>query len=165
MGHLRNKLEWCLNKAKKESKTHHGLKEINPNTRKANEHIEKANHNLKAMIYLIRGDLYDWAINASFYSMYHCLLAILSKYGYESRNQECTFAVIEYLIETKKLDLDLKWLRKITSSSNEPKEESIINLREKFQYGTEAMVNETKIKQLLNDTKEFIDIVKEILKK
>ena len=67
MGHLENKLEWCIKKGE-EGKKHRGL----------------------TMIYLIKGNFPDWAVSASFYSMYHCLLAILVKHGYESRNQECT---------------------------------------------------------------------------
>lgn len=98
MGHLENKLEWCIKKAKNESEKHRGLKEVKPNMEKSERHINKASHNLKAMLYLIKGGFPDWAINASFYVRYHCLLAILVKHGYESRNQECTFIAVEHLI-------------------------------------------------------------------
>ena len=165
MAHLENKLEWCLNKAKKEGDGHRGLKEVEPDIKKANKHIEKANHNLKAMIYLIKGNFSDWSVSASFYSMYHCLLAVLAKHGYESRNQECTFAAVEYLIKNKKIDLDVKWLRKIASFEDKLDKEDIITLREEFQYGTDAILDYAKVKELLSDTKEFIEIVKEVLKK
>ena len=102
MGHLENKLEWCIRKAKKEGKEHRGLKEIEPDMKKAQKHIEKANHNLKAMLYLLKGNFPDWAVNASFYAMYHCLLGLLAKHGYESKNQECTFTAIEHLIKKRK---------------------------------------------------------------
>ena len=59
MAHLENKIEWCLNKAKKEGAKHRGIKEVEPDIKKANKHIEKANHNLKAMIYLIKGNFSD----------------------------------------------------------------------------------------------------------
>jgi hypothetical protein len=88
MGQLENKLKWCINKAKKEGKKHRGLKEIKPDIIKASKHIEKANHNLNASIYLRDGNYPDWAVSATFYSRYHCLLAILAKHGYESRNQQ-----------------------------------------------------------------------------
>jgi len=163
MAHLENKLEWCLNKAKKEGDKHRGLKEVQPDIAKANKHIDKANRNLKAMVYLVKGNFLDWAVSASFYSMYHCLLAILTKHGYESRNQECTFVAVESLIKNKKVDLDIKLLRKIASFEEELDKEDIVTLREEFQYGIEAVLDESKIKELLNDTKEFIEIVKEIL--
>src|SRR3990167_5163906 len=105
MAHLENKLEWCLNKAKKEGEKHRGLKEVSPNKEKADKHIKKEEHNFKAMLHLIKGNFPDWAVSASFYSIYHCLLAILAKRGYESRNQECTFAAVESLIKNKKVDL------------------------------------------------------------
>lgn len=115
MGHLENKLEWCIKKAKKEGKEHRGLKESKPDEDKANMHIAKAEHNRKAMNYLIEGNFPDWAVSASFYSMYHCLLALATKFGYESRNQECTFTIVEHLIKNKKINLDIKWLNKIGS--------------------------------------------------
>lgn len=165
MGHLENKLEWCIKKAKNEDKKHRGLKEVKPNTEKSERHINKANHNLKVMLYLIKGDFPDWAINASFYARYHCLLAILVKYGYESRNQECTFAAVEYLIKNNKIDLDTKLLEKIALFEGGLEKEDVIALREESQYGTETVWDEAKIKELVNDTKEFIDAVKEVLQK
>lgn len=165
MGHLENKLEWCIRKAKKEGEKHRGVKEVGPNEEKANKHIEKANHNIKAMLYLIKGNFPDWAVSASFYSMYHCLLAILVKHGYESRNQECTFAAVRYLIQNKKIDLDLKWIKKIGSfDESELEGEEIVTLREEFQYGTDTVLYEAKVKQLVDDTKEFVRIVREALK-
>jgi len=118
------------------------------------------------MLYLIKGNFPDWAVSASFYSMYHCLLAILAKHGYESRNQQCTLAAVESLIENKKMDLDIKWLKKIGSFDESDLEgESIIKLREEFQYGEDTAIDEPLIKELLNDTKEFIRIVRDVLKK
>ena len=164
MGHLENKIEWCLKKGK-EGKKHRGLKEVNPALEKSNKHIEKANHNFKAMIYLIKGNFLDWAVSASFYSIYHCLLAILAKHGYESRNQECTFAVVEHLIKNRKVDLDIQLLREIVSFEENLEVEDIVTLREKFQYGTEAVIDEVKMKELQNNTRDFIEIVRIALKK
>jgi len=164
MGHLENKLEWCIKKAKKEGEKHRGLKKTKPDMERAKEHIAKANHNLRAMLYFIKGNFTDWSVNACFYSMYHCLLAILAKHGYESRNQECTFAAVEYLIKNKKVNLDINWLRKISSFDKKQTEEEIIQLREEFQYGTETILNQKKVKKLMEDAKEFIEVVREVLK-
>ena len=34
MGHLENKLEWCIKKSKKEGKDHRGLMEVDPDEEK-----------------------------------------------------------------------------------------------------------------------------------
>lgn len=165
MAHLENKLDWCLRKARKEGEKHRGLKEVKPDMEKANKHIVKAGHNLKAMLYLIKGNFPDWAISASFYARYHCLLALLAKFGYDSRNQECTFAAVEDLISKKKVDIDLKLLRKIASFEEGLETEELIKLREEFQYGLGTIYENEKIRPLINDTTEFIRIVKEEMNK
>ena len=52
MAHIENKLEWCISKAKKEGAKHRGLKEVKPDMENANKHMQKASHNLKAVVYL-----------------------------------------------------------------------------------------------------------------
>ncbi len=165
MGHLENKLKWCLNKAEKEGKDHRGLKKVKPDSKKADKHIQKAQHNLKAMLYLIKGNFADWAVSASFYAMYHCLLAILVKHGHESRNQECTFTCVETLINEGKVELDTAWLKKIADfDENKMEDEEVIKLREEFQYGTDTIFEEKKVKKLVDETKEFIELVRAALK-
>ena len=165
MVHLENKLEWCLRKAKKEGEKHRGLKTENPDMKKARRHLAKADHNLKAMLYLIKGGFSDWAISASFYARYHCLLAILAKLGYDSRNQECTFAAVEDLIIKKKLDIDTKLLKKIASFDDVLDKDELVKLREEFQYGAETVYEQEKIRPLIDDTTKFIRIVKEEMEK
>lgn len=92
MGQAGNKVAWCLRKAEKElkeSNKHRGLVKIKSDIAKAREHIGKAEHYLNATDYLKRGKFSDISASTLFYSMYHCLLAIAVKSGYESRNQEC----------------------------------------------------------------------------
>lgn len=165
MAHLENKLEWCLRKGKNEGPKHRGLKEVKPDMEKAKKHITKADHNLKAMLYLIKGNFPDWAISASFYARYHCLLALLAKFGYDSRNQECTFAAAEHLINEKKIGIDVKLLRKIASFEDDLEKEDMVKLREEFQYGLGTVYEHEKVKPLINDTTEFIRIVKEEIEK
>ncbi|MBI2045535.1 hypothetical protein HYT23_05755, partial [Candidatus Pacearchaeota archaeon] len=102
MSHAKNKVDWCLKKAERElekSEKHKGLVKTKPNLEKAREYIKKAEHYLRATDYLKRGNFSDISASTVFYSMYHCLLAIAVKFGYESGNQECTFALIHNLIE------------------------------------------------------------------
>ena len=167
MPQISNKLKWCINKAKQEGKKHRGIRVIEPDPTRVKQHINKAKHNLKVMIYLIKGNMHDWAISASFYSMYHCLLAVLYKHGYESRNQECTFAAVEILIDEKKIDLPLDKLRKISFPERKEVLESnaVIELREDAQYGTETAYDLQKIHVLRQETAEFLDQVQEMLER
>lgn len=164
MSHLDNKLQWCLKKGKEEGRKHRGLREIKPTMEEAMRHMTKARHNLNATSYLIRGNYSDWAVSTSFYAMYHCLLAILAKHGYESRNQECTMAAVQMLIDKKKLKLEIKWLKKIGTVNDTLNEEDMITLREEFQYGTKMLVEKKRLDEIVRDTKEFFELVKTILK-
>ena len=90
MSHAKNKVEWCLRKAEKELKdsdTHRGLVKGDPNKENAKEHIDKADHYLKATIYLKEGNFSDISVTTVFYAMYHCLLAIAVKFGYARKNR------------------------------------------------------------------------------
>ncbi|MFH1409454.1 MAG: HEPN domain-containing protein [Nanoarchaeota archaeon] len=95
----KKKLDWCLAKKSR-------MIRIKPSDKLSIEHITKAKHNLKAMDYNIQGGFSDWAISQSYYAMYHALLAILFKLGYESKNHECTINAVEYLIDEKKIELE-----------------------------------------------------------
>jgi len=160
-----NKLKWCLKKAEKEGRKHRGLREVKPDASLAEDHIKKAEHNLAVMQYLIKGGYTDWAVHTSFYAQYHCLLAVLCKFGYESRNQECTFATIELLIEQGKITLTKEELHSIFATDERDKLETadIVELRERFQYGTETRVEAGKIRALYEQTKAFIEKTKVVL--
>lgn len=162
MGHTQNKVEWCLGKASKEGGKHRGLKLIAPDSNTAQAHLKKAEHNLDVMDYLVKGGFSDWAVNASFYTSYHCLLAMLALFGYESRNQECTFAAVRHLIEEGELRLKEQDIIHISSNS-EGMESSVIELREKFQYGTETSYAKSRIHELFFETLEFIERAKVIV--
>lgn len=120
MSHAENKVEWCLNQAKKhivEGRKHRGLVQVKPDERLAREHIAKAEHYLLATAYLKKGNFSDISASTVFYSMYHCLLAIAAKFGYESRNQDCTFALIHSLAEGGKVSLEKGLLDKLAKET------------------------------------------------
>ena len=170
MSHASNKVRWCLNKAEREleqGQKHRGLVERSVSNETAYSHLAKAEHNLKALIYFEKGGFEDWSISAGFYCLYHCLLALLAKHGYESRNQECTLAVIEHLIEEGKLALDRKFIDALKEyeKADERHEETVIELREFFQYGVGVKVESTKLQRLTALCKELINTVKDILPK
>jgi len=166
MTHSKNKIEWCLKKAEKELKEkgkHRGLIKIKPDLNKANEFIAKAEHYLKATDYLKKGDFADISASTVFYSMYSCLLAVISKFGYESGNQECTFALIFHLIEEGKIDFDKNLLEKIASLEDNKDKEGIKDIRERYQYGTSLSLKDNLYKELFELAQKVISKTKEII--
>lgn len=169
MSHAKNKVNWCLKKAEKdlkETERHRGLVKIKPDLNKAREYIKKAEHNLKAAIYFFETEYSDWSASAFFYAIYHSFLAIATKFGYESENQECTFALIYYLLEEDKIDFDKELLDKVaTLDSNENKDKIGIKEREFYQYGTKTSIEKETYERLLELTKEVLSNTKEIIEK
>src|SRR3990172_11608549 len=141
MSHAKNKVDWCLRKAEKELKssdTHRGLIKVKVNLEEAEGHIAKAEHYLKATDYLKKSGFSDISASTAFYCMYHSLLAIAVKLGYESRNQECTFALMHRLIEDKMINFDKELMDRITTMDpDEAQEKTSVKIREQFQYGNE----------------------------
>jgi len=81
--------------------------------------------------------------------MYHCCLAIITKFGYESRNQECTLALIEKLIEENKIESDFKRYIDTIKPGSEDEEGQIMAMREKYQYTPVVEIDIKKIEELL----------------
>ncbi len=163
MSHQKNKVDWCLKKAEKElkeGKKHRGLVIIKPNNELAKEHIKKAEHNLQVTLYLNNGGYTDWCSSSLFYTIYHCFLAILTKLGYESRNQECTFALISSFIEDKKININSMDLEKISSLDIATHEDTAISIREKYQYNTKTSLENKEYKKLLELAKKILDQTK-----
>ncbi len=165
---------WCIAKAKKEiqelkvlgkSPKHRGLLEVKPSIEEARKHIAKAEHNLKAITSFRKTGFSDWSLVAGFYCIYHCFLAIALKFGYESRNQACTIALMEWLKEEGKISIDERFIEMLKYADVEELQESkIIEMREQYTYGTETSIeDETKINELIQTCKEVIDAAKKIV--
>jgi len=168
MSQASNKVKWCLKKAKKEleeSDMHRGLVKTDSNIELAKKHIIKAEHNLKAALYFEKGGFSDWSASAFFYCIYHCFLAITVKFGYESRNQECTIALVEMLKEEEKIDIDEKFINTLKIEKAEERHQSnIIKLRENFQYATDLDFKEKEeFKKLVELCKEAINKTRDII--
>jgi uncharacterized protein (UPF0332 family) len=153
-----NMVSWCLEKAQKEiakGQKHRGLIKTKPNIQQAKDHIKKAESNIEAFILNRDNGHHDWAISMGFYAMYHCCLAILSKFGYESRNQECTLALVASLCEEGKIEKEfILYISAMKSDSST--EDQIIEMREKYQYSTAADIDKQKIARLLSLCQDMI---------
>jgi len=145
----KQKLDWCLAKENR-------MRKIKPNDKLSEDHINKAKHNLRAADYNIKGGFSDWGVSQSYYAMYHSLLAVLFKLGYESKNHECTINAVEYLIEEGKIGLDLKDIAFIRTTEQMTSKDAKL-LREEFQYGTETTVNEKLLNELLENSKRVVE--------
>ena len=91
------------------------------------------------------------------------LLALLTKFGIESRNQSCTFAYIEQLIEDKKIDLTKEELREIFDKNvteDLAHSNKILDLRENYQYSTKTSFEEDEFNELKNRVKNLYDKLK-----
>jgi uncharacterized protein (UPF0332 family) len=159
------KLEWCLEKGKSGGNKHRGLKKREPDAAESKTYLRKAEHNLDFADAVRRLGMYDdWVFPAAFYAMYHACLAILDFFGYESRNQECTFAALEELIKEGKISIsedDMSALRQAgerTSGVND-----IRTLREDFQYGTKTKADKELVENAINAAKEFVEKAKGML--
>lgn len=159
MSHAKNKTDWCLKKAereKQEGKIHRGLIKIKPDEEEAKKHIRKAEHNLSAVEYFDKGDFSDWSMSAVFYCIYHCFLAIGLKFGYESRNQECTIALIKHLKEQKEIDIDDKFIKTLEIEEKQRHETSVIEKRELYTYGTTIYADKDEIEKSTQFCKECL---------
>ena len=174
MSQFSKQVEWCLNKAKKEIEEckkhgkrlkHRGLLKVNPNLDEARKHLAKAEHDFEGIAKFREIGFSDWSISAGFYCIYHNFLAIVAKFGYESSNQTCTIALMRFLKETGKINIDEKFIEALEYEElKESKEHSVIELREDYTYGVQITVkDEAKINQLKQICKELIDITKEII--
>jgi len=167
-------IDWCLKKANKEVAEckklgkrlkHRGLLKDNPDLDEAKKHLAKAEHNLSGITKFQTIGFSDWSMSAGFYSIYHCFLAISSKFGYESRNQTCTISLMRYLKEQNKINLDEKFIELLEYEEIEDVgEDSVIDLREDYTYGVKVSVkDEAKLNELKKTCQEMVDITKEII--
>jgi len=143
MPQIDNHLEWCLNEKKRLVKT-------KPDLNLAQKHLKKSEYNYDVLQRLEKQKIYDWALNIGFYSIYHCFLAILSKYGYESKNQSCTITALLSLIEQKKLNLDKNLLLQFDTLETEKDITSptVRMEREISTYGVETSINPQHLKNI-----------------
>jgi len=167
-------VEWCLNKAKKEIEEckklgkrakHRGLLKTDPDLDEAKRHLAKAEHDFDGITKFREIGFSDWSMSAGFYCIYHNFLSIAAKFGYQSSNQTCTIALMRFLKETGKINLDEKFIEALEYEEiEESKENSVIELREDYTYGVQTTVkDEAKINELKKICKELVDITKEII--
>ena len=143
MPQIDNHLKWCLKDTRR-------LVKVKPDLDLAQKHIKKSEYNYGVLQTLERLKIYDWALNVGFYAIYHCFLALLAKYGYQSRNQACTITVLLTLINEKKLDLEKDLITQFDTLDVEENLASptIRMEREVSTYGVETSIDLEQLKKI-----------------
>jgi uncharacterized protein (UPF0332 family) len=164
---LNEKIKKCLKEGQK-GERHKGIRRIKPSDELIGGHIRKAIHNFNAMSFFHENGYSDWSASAAFYCLYHCLLGLLAKKGYESRNQSCTFAVIESLIDKKEITITKKELKEIFDSDvteDLAHSDKILDIRERMQYSMQTSLNEPEYESLRKRTKTLFDKIRQEIEK
>jgi uncharacterized protein (UPF0332 family) len=140
------KIKECFESARKEEekgKKHKGLLIVEPSLKKAEEYLDKARDSLRfCEIYKNAGSDYkipeEW-----YYSLYYCALAILCKFGVETRSQRCTALFIKYVKEKGLIEYDDEFINKIIVYK-EKENKSAVDEREEARYGPNIKIKEVE---------------------
>jgi len=161
------KLKECFKSAIKDEKKdrkHKGLLIVKPDNKKAEEYVNKAKINLELCgLYKIKG--FDYKIPEEwFYTLYYCALAILSKFGVESRSQRCTAEFLRYIKDKNLIDYDDEFIDRITVYK-EKDEKSDVDKRENARYDSSVKSREIEsqydymdkiCKKAINECEEIV---------
>ena len=134
----------CFSSAKKDEEKgnkHKGLLFVGKDDRKAEEYVKKAKTNLEVCD-LYKKQRLDYKIPEEwFYTMYYCALAILAKFGVESRSQKCTALFLRDVKDQGLIDYDDEFIDRIMVYK-EKKEETSVDERERARYGSSVKSEE-----------------------
>jgi len=151
-------------KDEKKGKKHKGLLITKSDDKKAEEYLNKAKTNLELCdIYKEKG--FDYKIPEEwFYTLYYCALAILSKFGIESRSQRCTAIFLKYVKDKKLIEYGSNFIDRIIVYKNKD-EKSDIDKRENIRYSSSIKSKEIEgqytymnelCKRAINECEEII---------
>ena len=157
---IEEQLKECFKNAEKAEKSgikHKGLLLRKPNDKDARKYIEKAKRELELCdFYKEKG--FDYKLPEEwFYTLYYCALAILSKFGIESRSQRCTAAFLRYAKNNCLIEYDDKFIDRITVY-REKEEKSDVDKRESARYGSLV-----KIPEIEQDYDKMMELCKEAI--
>lgn len=151
-------------KDEKKGKKHKGLLITQPDGKKAEEYLAKAKVNLELCdFYKEKG--WDYKIPEEwFYTLYYCALAILSKFGIESRSQKCTAAFLRFAKDNGLIEYDDEFIDRITVYSAK-EEVSDVDEREAARYGSSIKSKEvaSKYEHMTNICRKAISQCEEIV--
>ncbi len=151
-------------KDENKGRKHKGLLLTKKDDKTAEGYIKKAKLNLELCdFYKQKG--FDYKIPEEwFYTLYYCALAILSKFGIESRSQKCTAYFLKYAKNNKLIDYDDEFIERIMVYRGK-EELSDVDEREKARYSSSIKSKEieAKYREMINICKKAISQAEEIV--
>lgn len=144
-------------KDEEKGKKHKGLLVVKPSVKEAEEYITKAKKNLE-LCKFYKENGFDYKIPEEwFYTLYYCALAILSKFGVESRSQRCTALFLRYVKEKGLIEYDDEFVKRIMVY-REKEEKSDVDEREKSRYSSSI-----KIEEVIQNYDKMMDVCKDAI--
>lgn len=143
---------------------HKGLLMVKPDNKTAKEYLAKAKVNLQ-LCDLYKEQGFDYKIPEEwFYTLYYCALAILAKFGIESRSQKCTAAFLRYAKDEGLIEYDNEFIDRITVYKSKD-EKSDVDEREIARYSSSIISKEveSKYNYMINICKKAISQTEEIV--
>ena len=164
---VKGKLKECFRNAKKDEekgKKHKGLLITKPSIENAKNHIIKAKDGLKYCdIHKREGSDYripeEW-----YYTLYYCALAILEKFGVESRSQRCTALFLRYVKDKGLIDYEDEFIDRIMVYKEKDKKTDV-DEREEARYSPKIKIEEVERQydKMMEICKRAIDQCEEII--
>jgi uncharacterized protein (UPF0332 family) len=128
-------------KDEKKERKHKGLRIIENDEKMAQNYIRKAKKNL-VLCDLYRTNGFDYKIPEEwFYTLYYCALAILAKFGIESRSQRCTAEFLRYVRAKELIEYNSDFIDRITVFKDKGKT-SDVDDREAARYSSATSIQE-----------------------
>lgn len=136
----------CFEKAgkdEKKGKKHKGLLLGKKDDKLAEEYVQKAKKNL-GLCELYKNQGVDYKIPEEwYYTMYYCALAVLAKFGVESRSQKCTALFVRYVKDKGLVNYDDEFIERIMVYSDK-EEKSDVDERETARYSSLVKIKEVE---------------------
>ena len=142
------------------------LQKVLVNIEHIQQHMDKAQSNLRAMKLMFDNDQFDWTVICGYYAMYHAVLASLLKIGIRATAHYCAIAAfkefyvmrgrvkpefVDYIKRAKKLE------QEYANTLDRAQENRIIE-----QYGVQIVTNDDA-EWIIEDAKDFVLKIEEIL--
>ena len=151
-------------KDERKGKKHKGLLITQIDKKIAEEYLIKAKMNLElCVLYKIKE--FDYKIPEEwFYTLYYCALAILAKFGVESRSQKCTAIFLKCVKDKGLIEYDDEFIERIIVHRSK-EERSDVDERETARYGSsiKSQEVESKYEFMNNLCKKAISQCEEII--
>ena len=163
---LTEKIDKILKRCFSPPKGKANLYRVKENPQTAEEHINKAHKNLRAMNLMFENDLFDWTIICGYYAMYHAVLASLIKIGVKATTHYCAIAAFKkFYVERDKVKPEYVDCIKKASQIEQKYVESLDSAQENRiieQYGIQVITN-TDAEWILEDAEDFVLKIEEVL--